>query len=41
MERSICRSIGIYRKRLNFRKDLIFANFANRLLFAKNRPCEK
>ncbi|MDD9361966.1 MAG: hypothetical protein PV344_03475, partial [Anaplasma sp.] len=26
-----------YCKRLNFREDLIFANFANRLRFAKNR----
>ncbi|MDD9362575.1 MAG: hypothetical protein PV344_06610, partial [Anaplasma sp.] len=27
----------IYCKRLNFREDLIFVNFANRLRFAKNR----
>ncbi|MDD9362120.1 MAG: hypothetical protein PV344_04260 [Anaplasma sp.] len=27
----------VYCKRLNFREDLIFANFANRLRFAKNR----
>ncbi|MDD9362734.1 MAG: hypothetical protein PV344_07420, partial [Anaplasma sp.] len=26
-----------YCKRLNFREDLIFANFANRLRFAKDR----
>ncbi|MDD9361974.1 MAG: hypothetical protein PV344_03515 [Anaplasma sp.] len=30
-----------YCKRLNFREDLIFANFANRLQFAKNRPREQ
>ncbi|MDD9362396.1 MAG: hypothetical protein PV344_05685 [Anaplasma sp.] len=29
------------RKRLNFREDLIFANFANRLRFAKNRSREQ
>ncbi|MDD9362099.1 MAG: hypothetical protein PV344_04150 [Anaplasma sp.] len=32
--------ITIYCKRLNFRKDLIFANFANRLRFAKNSSRE-
>ncbi|MDD9362119.1 MAG: hypothetical protein PV344_04255 [Anaplasma sp.] len=31
----------MYCKRLNFREDLIFANFANRLLFAKNRSREQ
>ncbi|MDD9362300.1 MAG: hypothetical protein PV344_05180, partial [Anaplasma sp.] len=31
----------IYCKRLNFRGDLIFANFANRLRFAKNRSREQ
>ncbi|MDD9362144.1 MAG: hypothetical protein PV344_04380, partial [Anaplasma sp.] len=30
-----------YRKRLNFRKNLIFSNFANRLRFAKNRSREQ
>ncbi|MDD9362197.1 MAG: hypothetical protein PV344_04645 [Anaplasma sp.] len=29
-----------YCKRLNFREDLNFANFANRLRFAKNRSRE-
>ncbi|MDD9362105.1 MAG: hypothetical protein PV344_04185 [Anaplasma sp.] len=29
--------VPTYCKRLNFRKDLIFANFANRLRFAKKR----
>ncbi|MDD9362278.1 MAG: hypothetical protein PV344_05060, partial [Anaplasma sp.] len=33
--------LHIYRKRLNFREDLIFANFANRLGFAKNRSHEQ
>ncbi|MDD9362327.1 MAG: hypothetical protein PV344_05330 [Anaplasma sp.] len=31
----------IHCKRLNFREDLIFANFANRLRFAKNRSREQ
>ncbi|MDD9361700.1 MAG: hypothetical protein PV344_02085 [Anaplasma sp.] len=31
----------IYCKRLNFREDLIFANFVNRLRFAKNRCREQ
>ncbi|MDD9363072.1 MAG: hypothetical protein PV344_09130 [Anaplasma sp.] len=30
-----------YCKRLNFHGDLIFANFANRLLFARNRSREQ
>ncbi|MDD9361934.1 MAG: hypothetical protein PV344_03310 [Anaplasma sp.] len=30
-----------YCKRLNFREDLFFANFANRLRFAKNRSREQ
>ncbi|MDD9362176.1 MAG: hypothetical protein PV344_04540 [Anaplasma sp.] len=30
-----------YCKRLNFREDLIFANFANPLRFAKNRSREQ
>ncbi|MDD9362928.1 MAG: hypothetical protein PV344_08400 [Anaplasma sp.] len=30
-----------YCKRLNFREDLIFADFANRLRFAKNRSREQ
>ncbi|MDD9362383.1 MAG: hypothetical protein PV344_05620 [Anaplasma sp.] len=30
-----------YWKRLNFREDLIFANFANRLRYAKNRSREQ
>ncbi|MDD9362117.1 MAG: hypothetical protein PV344_04245 [Anaplasma sp.] len=30
-----------YCKRLNFREDLIFANFANHLRFAKNRSREQ
>ncbi|MDD9362727.1 MAG: hypothetical protein PV344_07385, partial [Anaplasma sp.] len=30
-----------YCKRLNFREDLIFANFANRLRFAKNKSREQ
>ncbi|MDD9362299.1 MAG: hypothetical protein PV344_05175, partial [Anaplasma sp.] len=33
--------LNAYCKRLNFRRDLIFANFANRLRFAKNRSREK
>ncbi|MDD9362279.1 MAG: hypothetical protein PV344_05065, partial [Anaplasma sp.] len=33
--------ISVYYKRLNFRDDLSFANFANRLRFAKNRTREK
>ncbi|MDD9362112.1 MAG: hypothetical protein PV344_04220 [Anaplasma sp.] len=32
---------GNYCKRLNFRVNLIFANFANRLRFTKNRSCEQ
>ncbi|MDD9362530.1 MAG: hypothetical protein PV344_06380 [Anaplasma sp.] len=31
----------VYCKRLKFREDVIFANFANRLLFAKNRSREQ
>ncbi|MDD9361996.1 MAG: hypothetical protein PV344_03625 [Anaplasma sp.] len=34
-------SNSTYCKRLNFREDLIFANFANRLQFAKNRSREQ
>ncbi|MDD9362210.1 MAG: hypothetical protein PV344_04710 [Anaplasma sp.] len=30
-----------YCKRQNFCEDLIFANFANRLRFAKNSSCEQ
>ncbi|MDD9362934.1 MAG: hypothetical protein PV344_08430 [Anaplasma sp.] len=30
-----------YCKRLNFREDLIFANFGNRLRLAKNRSREQ
>ncbi|MDD9362263.1 MAG: hypothetical protein PV344_04980 [Anaplasma sp.] len=33
--------INEYCKQLNFREDLIFANFANRLQFAKNRSREQ
>ncbi|MDD9361977.1 MAG: hypothetical protein PV344_03530 [Anaplasma sp.] len=33
--------ITIYCKRLNFRENLIFANFANRLRFAKNSSREQ
>ncbi|MDD9361968.1 MAG: hypothetical protein PV344_03485 [Anaplasma sp.] len=31
----------VYCKRLNFREDLIFANFANCLQFGKNRSSEQ
>ncbi|MDD9362939.1 MAG: hypothetical protein PV344_08455, partial [Anaplasma sp.] len=31
----------IYCKRLNFREDLIFVNFANCVLFAKNKSREQ
>ncbi|MDD9362659.1 MAG: hypothetical protein PV344_07035, partial [Anaplasma sp.] len=31
----------VYCKRLNFRKDQIFTNFANRLQFAQNRSCKQ
>ncbi|MDD9362733.1 MAG: hypothetical protein PV344_07415 [Anaplasma sp.] len=37
----MCRHLCEYCKRLNFRVDLIFANFANRLRFAKNRSREQ
>ncbi|MDD9362686.1 MAG: hypothetical protein PV344_07170, partial [Anaplasma sp.] len=33
--------LTFYYKRLNFRKDLIFVNFANHLRFAKNRSREQ
>ncbi|MDD9362235.1 MAG: hypothetical protein PV344_04840 [Anaplasma sp.] len=33
--------MGEYCKRLNFREDLIFANFVDRLQFAKNRSLEQ
>ncbi|MDD9361602.1 MAG: hypothetical protein PV344_01585 [Anaplasma sp.] len=35
------KSFTVYGKRLNFREDLIFANFANRLRFTKNRSREQ
>ncbi|MDD9362073.1 MAG: hypothetical protein PV344_04015 [Anaplasma sp.] len=34
-------SESTYCKRLNFREDIIFANFANRLRFAKNMSREQ
>ncbi|MDD9362231.1 MAG: hypothetical protein PV344_04820 [Anaplasma sp.] len=38
---SVARNLMKYCKRLNFREDLIFANFANCLRFAKNRSREQ
>ncbi|MDD9362416.1 MAG: hypothetical protein PV344_05785, partial [Anaplasma sp.] len=36
-----CDVVSTYCKRLHFREDLILANFANCLRFAKNRPREQ
>ncbi|MDD9362027.1 MAG: hypothetical protein PV344_03780 [Anaplasma sp.] len=36
-----CKQLYTYCKRLNFREDLIFANFANHLRFANNKTREQ